>query len=241
MSYILLGILAAFLLSMAVGAFRKSRLSHPRRPLPRGTGLAARLAGHVAALAVRIGERNPEHPAALAAAAAYVEGEFRKAGYSPLIQEYRLNSGERLQNVAAVLPGEGGSSPIFVVGAHYDTAPGTPGADDNASGVAALLELAARLKARQGKIEIRFVAFSSEEPPYFGTDEMGSRHYAESLKSEGRKVLGMLSLEMLGFYSDAAGSQSYPPPLGLFYPDRGNFIALVSDLGSRKFLRRFAS
>ena len=221
------------------------RIRHPRRPLPTGTGPAARLARRVFELSVRIGERNPDHPGALKAAEAYVESEMRKAGYRPLSQEYRLGGPHdariRPRNIAAILPGTGPGAPVFVVGAHYDTAPGTPGADDNATGVAALLELAARLKSRPGKAEVRFVAFSTEEPPYFGSSHMGSAHYARALKNEGRAVIGMISLEMLGFYSDADGSQSYPPIIGLFYPDRGDFIGLVSDLGSRHFLKTFAA
>jgi Zn-dependent M28 family amino/carboxypeptidase len=119
-----------------------------------------------------------------------------------------------------------------VVGAHYDTVPGSPGADDNASGVAVLIELSRMVRG------VRFVAFANEEAPYFLTAEMGSFAYARDRASG---VRAMFSLEMLGYYDDTPGSQRYPPPLGLFYPDRGNFIAFVADLSCMRLVRRAAS
>jgi Zn-dependent M28 family amino/carboxypeptidase len=107
-----------------------------------------------------------------------------------------------------------------VVGAHYDTVPGSPGADDNASGVAALLELARLLRGCRRARTIRLVAFVNEEPPFFYWGEMGSTVYARAARSRGDDIRVMLSLEMLGCYSDVPGSQNYPPPLGLFYPNR---------------------
>jgi Zn-dependent M28 family amino/carboxypeptidase len=123
-----------------------------------------------------------------------------------------------------------------VVGAHYDTVPGSPGADDNASAVAALIELAGMLRGEP--LPIRFVAFANEEVPYFLGTEMGSFVSARRSRERGEKLRAMLSLEMLGYYRDAPGSQSYPPPLGLFYPDRADFVAFVGDLGARRLVRR---
>ena len=123
-----------------------------------------------------------------------------------------------------------------VVGAHYDTVPGSPGADDNASAVAALIELAGML-GREG-LPIRFVAFANEELPYFMGPDMGSWVSAKRSRDRGEKLSAMLSLEMLGYYSDRPGSQRYPPPLGLFYPDRANFIAFVGDLGAFALVRK---
>jgi Zn-dependent M28 family amino/carboxypeptidase len=128
------------------------------------------------------------------------------------------------------------SGPIVLVGAHYDTVPGSPGADDNASGVAALIELAG-LMGNEG-LPIRFVAFANEEMPYFLSEEMGSWMSARRSRARGETVRAMLSLEMLGYYRDEPRSQTYPPPLGLLYPDRANFIAFVGDLGARGLVRR---
>ncbi|HWI40022.1 MAG TPA: M20/M25/M40 family metallo-hydrolase, partial [Verrucomicrobiae bacterium] len=138
----------------------------------------------------------------------------------------------------AVLPAatEGGGT--VVVGAHYDTVPGSPGADDNASGVATVLELARRFRGRGGEHTIRFVFFVNEEPPFFKGELMGSRVYARWLRSRGEKVVGMLSVESVGYFSDARGSQSYPFPNPGLYPGTGNFIGFVSNLGSQPLLMR---
>lgn len=124
----------------------------------------------------------------------------------------------------------------IVVGAHYDTVPGSPGADDNASAVAALIELAGLLGRE--RLPIRFVAFANEELPYFMGPDMGSWVSAKRSRDRGEKLCAMLSLEMLGYYRDEPGSQRYPAPLGLFYPDRGNYIAFVGDLGAFRLVRK---
>ncbi len=177
--------------------------------------LADRLRRHVTILAAA--ERNQD----LDRPARYIEREF---GTRFRRQEYP--SGSRVVRNIEVGCG------TIVVGAHYDTVPGSPGADDNASGVAALLEL-----ARLG-LPVRCVAFANEELPYSHGDEMGSFVYARRAREHGERIDGMFSLEMLGCYSDAPGSQRYPPVIGWFYPDRGNFIAFVGDLGARRLVRR---
>jgi Zn-dependent M28 family amino/carboxypeptidase len=133
---------------------------------------------------------------------------------------------------------------IVVVGAHYDTAEtderGTaPGADDNASGVAAMLAIARALTAEKlaPKRTLRFVAFVNEEPPYFWNDGMGSLVYARACKARGDRIAAMLSLETLGYYRDEPGSQKYPPVVSWFYPDRGDFIAFVGNTASRSLVR----
>jgi hypothetical protein len=180
--------------------------------------LALRLRLHVAALAAS--ERNAD----LETAARYIETALAKH-HEPRSQ-YFESGARQVRNV------EAGAGAI-VVGAHYDTVPGTPGADDNASAVAVLLELAALMK--DDPLPVRFVAFANEEMPYFLGPEMGSFVYA---RDRGAGVRAMFSLEMLGFYRDAPGSQQYPAPLGLFYPDRADFIAFVGDLGARQLVRR---
>ena len=185
-------------------------------PLPPLSGedraLSLRLRLHVAALAAN--ERNAD----LETPARYIEHALK----SFATQEF-TSGGRKVRNI------ETGSGDL-VVGAHYDTVPGSPGADDNASGVAVLIELARRVPSG-----VRFVAFANEEAPYFLSPEMGSFVYA---RERGAKVRAMFSLEMLGYYSDAPGSQNYPAPLSLFYPDRGDFIAFVGDLGARGLVRR---
>jgi Zn-dependent M28 family amino/carboxypeptidase len=191
-------------------------------PLPplsgEGRALSLRLRLHVAALAAA--ERNTD----LETPARYIEAAFSRLGFEPRSQ-YFESAGRKVRNI------EAGSGSI-VVGAHYDTVPGSPGADDNASGVAVLIELAAM------KLPVRFVAFANEEMPYFLGPEMGSWMWAKRARERGDTVLAMFSLEMLGYYSDAPGSQVYPFPLSFFYPDRADFIAFVGDLGARGLVHR---
>jgi Zn-dependent M28 family amino/carboxypeptidase len=139
------------------------------------------------------------------------------------------------------LPGRARASEIVLAGAHYDTVPGSPGANDNASGVAGLIEIARALRAVQPARTVKLVAFVNEEPPFFYFGQMGSRVYARAARRRNDDIRVMLSLEMLGYYSDAPGSQGYPPLLGLFYPAVGNFIAFVSNLRSLRALREVAA
>jgi Peptidase family M28 len=180
--------------------------------------LSLRLRLHVAALA------NAERNLNLETPARYIEQAFRSQGMEFSVQEF-VSGGRKVRNIEA---GKGD----IVVGAHYDTVPGSPGADDNASGVAVLLELAAM------QLPVRFVAFANEEPPYSFGPEMGSWAWAKRARERGDAIRAMYSLEMLGYYRDAPGSQHYPAPLGLFYPDRADFIAFVGDLAARGLVRR---
>jgi Zn-dependent M28 family amino/carboxypeptidase len=127
-----------------------------------------------------------------------------------------------------------------VVGAHYDSHGNIPAADDNASGVAAVLALArAYARERPGpERTLRFVFFVNEEPPFFQTDAMGSRVYARRCRARGETIVAMLSLETVGYYCDRSGSQNYPFPLSAFYPSRGDFIGFVGDLSSRRLVKR---
>jgi hypothetical protein len=191
-------------------------------PLPplsgEGRALSLRLRLHVAALAAA--ERNTD----LETPARYIEAALSRLGFEPR-SHYFQSGGRKVRNI------EAGSGSI-VVGAHYDTVPGSPGADDNASGVAVLIELAAM------KLPVRFIAFANEEMPYFLGPEMGSWMWAKRAREGGDTVLAMFSLEMLGYYSDAPKSQVYPFPLSFFYPDRADFIAFVGDLGARGLVHR---
>ena len=208
------------------------------------TELAAmteRLQAHVRKLAGEIGERNVFHPQALRAAADYLRAQWASQGYQVVSQSYEAH-GVRSENLEVTLPGTRRPEEIIVIGAHYDSVSGSPGANDNASGVAALLELSralAQAKPMESARTIRFVAFVNEEPPFFARGEMGSTVYARAARARGDNIRLMVSLEMLGYYSDAPDSQHYPPLLGFFYPDRANFIGFVSNFASRRPLREW--
>jgi hypothetical protein len=187
---------------------------------------------HVATLAGEIGERNVPKYINLSKAADYVEASFASADYTVDRQGYRVGT-QTCYNLAVEIPGSDRADEIVVVGAHYDSVVGSPGANDNGTGVAALLEIARDLAHAKPSRTVRFVAFVNEEPPYFQTEAMGSLVYARRCRERGERVVGMLSLETIGYYSDARGSQHYPFPLGFFYPSAGNFIGFVANRASR--------
>ena len=195
--------------------------------------LAEALRRDVEKLGGEIGERNVANPDAYATAARFVESSLAGAGHDPRIQAFDVD-GVRCENLEVELAG---TSEIVIVGAHYDSVIGAPGANDNGTGVAAVLALARAFASHKPKRTLRFVAFANEEPPHFQTSEMGSLRYAERSKQRGENVVAMLSLETMGYFSDLEGSQVYPPPVGLFYPSTGNFMGFVSNISSRKLLR----
>lgn len=173
----------------------------------------------------------------LEAAADYIMQRLRGYGYEVRVQPYTV-AGVQVRNLVAQKTGIEKPDEVMVVGAHYDSANGSPGADDNASGVAALIQLAYLFKDRTPARSIQFVFFTNEEPPYFHTTNMGSTMYARWLRHRKADVIGMISLECLGVYSDAPHSQRYPAMLGPLYGDKADFIAFVGNLSSRGFVRR---
>jgi hypothetical protein len=194
------------------------------------------LRADVQKLAGEIGERNMWHYPQLNAAADFIEDSFSRAGLHPRRDSYELR-GQACHNIEAEI--RGARPEIILIGAHYDSVFGSPGANDNGSGVAATLALARRFATRKTQHTIRFVAFVNEEPPYFLSGEMGSLVYASRCKARGDKISAMISLETIGYFSDALNSQTYPSPgLGIFYPEVGNFIGFVSNVHSRALLRR---
>ncbi|GMQ90212.1 MAG: M28 family metallopeptidase [Gammaproteobacteria bacterium] len=195
---------------------------------------------HVETLAGKIGERNVWRPRALAAAADYIANMWDTQGYEVARYDYPAHgtTSANLEIRCAAHTADGG---IMIVGAHYDSVPGSPGANDNASGVAVMLELSRHFARKQLAQELRFVAFVNEEPPFFKTDTMGSRVYVKMARARGDDIRAMFCLETVGFYSDVPGSQHYPPLFNLFYPDTGNFIGFVANLHSRALLRRTVS
>jgi Zn-dependent M28 family amino/carboxypeptidase len=196
----------------------------------------ARLEAHVRALSVQFVPRDAAHPEGLELAAAYVRRELGAAGGVVAEQPYEVG-GRVYRNVVASFGPE--TRERIVVGAHYDAAGPLPGADDNASGVAGLLELARMLGASAPPLRVELVAYTLEEPPFFGTGEMGSAVHARSLRAAGVALRAMISLEMIGFFSDAEGSQRYPSPaLKAFYPSRGDFITVVGKFDQGRLVRR---
>lgn len=202
--------------------------------------IARRLRSHVDRLATTIGERNLFRPDSLAAARDYVAGEWRRQGYAVTFRSYEVG-GLSCANVEVQRDGNVNGDHIVLLGAHYDSVTGSPGANDNASGVAALLEISRLFASERPSWTVRFVAFVNEEPPFFLSSQQGSRVYAEDARERGDDIRLMLSLETIGCYRQTRGSQSYPPLFGLFYPDRGNFLAFVSDFRSRRVMREFAA
>lgn len=208
-------------------------------PLPAMTEEETRLAGslrrHVQAIAGDIGDRNVWRYDELNASVEYISRVLRDAGYAVAEQPYDA-AGKTVKNLEAELKGGDQAHEILVIGAHYDSVRGCPGANDNGTGVAAVLELARAMAADRPQRTVRFVLFVNEEPPFFHTEAMGSLVYAKACKARGDKVVGMISIETIGFYSDARGSQKYPPPFDRMFPDTGNFIGFVADERSGPFL-----
>ena len=195
-----------------------------------------RLETHVRALSERFAPRDFTHPENLDRAAAYVREELARAGGTVSEQTYEVN-GTTYRNVVASFGPD--TRERVVVGAHYDAAGPLPAADDNASGVAGLIELAHLLGGARLPLRVELVAYSLEEPPFFRTPHMGSAVHAASLRREGVPVRAMLSLEMIGYFTDAPGSQQFP--LGILrwiYPSEGNFIAVIGKLGGGSLVRR---
>ncbi len=201
--------------------------------------LGKRIRGHVAELAGTIGARNVFRPRTLRAAEEYVAGEWRRQGYAVEPVAYVVD-GVRCANLEATRVGSARPREVLLLGAHYDTVRGSPGADDNGSGVAALLEISGLFAEIVPAATVRFVAFVNEEPPFFWSRSRGSLVYAKVARRRGDDIRFMASLECMGFYSREPRSQRYPPFLRFFYPGRGDFIGFVSNLRSRGILRRFA-
>lgn len=215
-----------------------------RGPLPALTveerDTATRLRSHVTAIASK--PHNLHFYANLEASAAYIERTLRSYGLTPRPQSYVVGARE-VRNVEVVLePAAGLAERSYVIGAHYDSPGDSPGANDNGTGSAAVLELARSFAAGPlRRTRLRLVLFVNEEAPYFRTEAMGSWRYAQALSEAGERVDGMISLETIGYFSERPESQLFPWPFNHVYPDVGNFIAFVGLPGSRGFLRQALS
>ncbi|GAA4024357.1 M28 family metallopeptidase [Hymenobacter glaciei] len=223
----------AMLLCLLLGEAKAA----PLAPAPADTVLLRR---HLEFLTTTPQPRNHLHPAVLDSVAAYLTQQFRAAGAHLVGEQPYLVQGRTYRNVLASFgPVDG---PRLVIGAHYDVCGEQPGADDNGTGVAALLELA-RLLGQQQNLPYRIdlVGYTLEEPPFFRTPQMGSYVHAAALKAAGVPIRGMVALEMLGYYDDHRGSQHYPiRPLKFIYGSRGNYVTVAQKFGNGRFGRRFA-
>ena len=202
--------------------------------------LTQRLRMHVDQLAGEVGERNVFRPQALQAAALYIERQWEQQGYTVERLAYEA-AGVRCLNLEITRSGGARQHEILLIGAHYDTVIGSPGANDNASGVSALLEISRLFASVEPALTVRFIAFVNEEPPFFMSRQQGSMVYAEAARRRGDDIRLMASIETVGSYSSEPGSQSYPPLFNLFYPDRADFIGIVSNFRSRAAMRRLAA
>lgn len=199
--------------------------------------LEKNLKEHVVKLSFEIGERNYMNYKGLKAAADYIGCRFRECGY-PTEDEVYKYKGKEYRNIIATKVSKENPVEVVLVGAHYDSVWGSPGADDNASAVAGLLELAKLFAKADLSRTIKFVAFTNEEPPFFLSKYMGSRVCAKTARERDENIVAMICLESIGYYSSKPKSQQYPPLLGFFYPDKGNFIAVVGNLKSRSLVKR---
>lgn len=218
-----------------------------RGPLPPLTAeeqaLAPLLKRHIEAIASR--EHNVAHYDELETSARYTEATLESYGYTVNRQAFDADdyvSGVKsVRNIEVVIEPRdpNPATETMVVGAHYDSARGAPGANDNGSGVAAVIELTRLLGDLKGNTprRIRLVLFVNEEMPYFRTQEMGSWQYAAGLAARNERVVAMYSLETIGYYASESGSQRYPFPLGLLFADRGDFLAFVGMLDARPLVR----
>ncbi len=198
--------------------------------------LQDRLERDVKTLAVKIGRRNSGSYDNLVATKDFLSRELSEIGYQVREQEYAID-GKKFSNLEVEIPGSSRADEILVIGAHYDSAFTSPGANDNGTGAAAVLALAREFVGTKPLRTLRFVEFANEEPPFFWTKNMGSAIYAQSAKQRGDKIVGMFSLETIGYYSTQLNSQKYPPPLSFLYPSQGDFLAFIGNIDSRELLR----
>lgn len=245
MAIVAVGVASIVLLALALGGLRYA-IVHPRHPGRRQLpplnederALVGRLRTHVHAIASR--PHNLYFRDALDEAAAYIEQALQEAGFEPLRHCFPC-AGHMVRNIEVVIapPGASPALPTIVMGAHYDSPDDSPGANDNGTGVAALIEIARGLRAVAGlRLRVRLVFFVNEEQPWGKTAHMGSLRHARSLKESGEVVVGMFALETLGHFSDVPGSQRFPYPFGLLYGDRGDFVAFVGLPRARSIVHR---
>lgn len=226
---------AVLLLIMWIAVARPIFVKSTDTPTQPPASMSLTLEQHVRTLSEDITNRNWKNPEQLDKAADYIRKQWESIGLTVEEQPFEVK-GRIYKNLIVRFPStQASNKDKIIVGAHYDVAHDFPGADDNASGTAGLIELAKLLKNRPLSQDIDLVAYTLEEPPIFGTENMGSFIHAQSENQKGRKVDLMISLEMIGYYSDEPNSQTFPlKPLSLYYPNKGNFIGVVDKLSSKR-------
>ena len=206
--------------------------------------LQARLRQHVDMLAGVIGPRHVHRPGTTEATTAYIEKQIAEIGRVPRRERFDAGPME-VANLIVECTGTKRPDEVIILGAHYDTDPATPGADDNASAVAMLIEVVRMLRDVEFKRTVRFIAFACEEVPHFYTDTMGSQVHAQGCRARGECIVGMICLEMVGYFTDAANSQGVPPGIPKvvrwLFPKRGNFLASVGNMKSIPLVIGFRS
>jgi Zn-dependent M28 family amino/carboxypeptidase len=191
---------------------------------------------HIKTLTDDIGERNSVNYDALEQTHRYIKGEMERSSFNLKDLSYKYR-GHEYHNIIAEKIGHEFPDEIFITGAHYDTVIHSPGADDNSSGIAALLELVRLFDNYDNKRTIRFVAFTLEEPPFYGTSNMGSRVYAKACKAKRENIIMMIALEMLAYFTNKKNSQNYPTPdMAADHPNKGNFIGIVGNADSERIV-----
>jgi Zn-dependent M28 family amino/carboxypeptidase len=193
----------------------------------------------VSVLSEDIGRRNYEDYENLEKSAAYIIALFEEMDYTVEIMSYEVNE-QVFKNITAFQSDIDSSKETIIIGAHYDSC-FNPGADDNASGVAGVIELARLLKEKELKYNLKFVAFANEEPPFFHSKTMGSFVYANEVRNSDEKIKGAVILEMIGYFSEKPFSQKYLPLLGPFFPNKGNFVAIVGNFDSKGLVKSLYS
>jgi hypothetical protein len=197
--------------------------------------IEARLRADVSYLSETLGPRNPTHYGVLNQAADWISDRWRSGGHEVKRHSYSWE-GKEYVNIEVEIRGRARPSEIVILSAQYDTHPDSPGANNNGSGMAVLLELADRLRGAELDRTFRLVAFTNQEPPYSLTEGMGSLRYARHSREQGEDIRVMLSMDAIGVYRHEPGTQRLPFPFGYFYPDRGDFLAFIADLGTRSYL-----
>lgn len=201
--------------------------------------IEAQVKADVTYLAGTLGPRHLGRPRVLRQTTDYIEGRFHQTDCAVTRHRYHVRH-QPCDNLQVEIRGESRPNSIIVIGAHYDTVPASPGANDNASGITALLGIAETLANVKPAQTIRLVAFANEESPYGWTQQMGSKVYVDACRAAGERIQGMFALDGLGCYRDEPGSQQYPYRLGLVYPNRGDFLAFVSNPASAGWLMQGA-